>query len=177
MTLLLGLWIFILAATYTATAVFRRTAPCRPNPLPASDPATLADLARAALLSGASLPAALEAVDTATGEECTATGLALTARLLVLGNPWEEAWAHVPPRCALLRDALEPSWEDGAAPVPLLTRAATSYRSQRSHLAREAAAELGTRLVLPLTLCFLPAFIFLGVVPVIASAGLAFFGS
>ncbi|KMY23402.1 tight adherence protein B [Actinobaculum suis] len=171
-----GLLALFTAGAYTSPRFFARRRPAPPPALPPSDPATLADLARAALVSGASVPDALRAVAAATAEEQEPCGLELTARLLVLGASWEEAWAHVPERCRILRDTLAPSWHDGAAPVPLLRRASASHRARRIREAREAAAELGTRLVLPLTTCFLPAFVLLGVVPIIASLGLAFFG-
>ena len=40
----------------------------------------------------------------------------------------------------------------------------------------EAAGRLGVRLVLPLGLCHLPAFILIGVVPVLLSTGVALLG-
>jgi len=43
--------------------------------------------------------------------------------------------------------------------------------------AREAAGRLGVRLVLPLGLCFLPAFILIGLVPVILSLAAGLLGS
>jgi hypothetical protein len=95
---------------------------------------------------------------------------------LLLGATWTEAWADAPDALAPLADALEPAWVDGAAPGPLLRRAAASVRSTRHREAQEAAARLGVRLVLPLGLCFLPAFVLLGLVPVVLAAGGAVLG-
>ena len=44
-----------------------------------------------------------------------------------------------------------------------------------SAAAREAAAALGSKLVLPLGLCFLPAFVVLGIVPTVIATGMKFF--
>lgn len=70
-----------------------------------------------------------------------------------------------------LESALRPAWEDGADPGPLLVASARSLRAARSSQNEQAAQRLAVRLVLPLGLCSLPAFIILGIVPVIASVG------
>lgn len=127
-------------------------------------------LVAAALRTGASIPRALAAVGTA-AEQPT---LVRTGRLLLLGAAWEEAWGHES-RSALAA-ALEPAWCDGANPLPLLEHAAASLRSRGHHRAKQAAARLGVRLVLPLGLCHLPAFVLIGVVPVLLSAGLGLVG-
>ncbi|MDO4888611.1 MAG: type II secretion system F family protein [Actinomycetaceae bacterium] len=144
--------------------------------LPDVDQAMVADLAIAALGSGASIPSALEALDAALDEEAEPPGLAFVARMLVMGAGWRQAWQDVPERFAPLRDALEPAWTDGAAALPLLERAASGVRQGRIRAAREAAASLGAKLVLPLGLCFLPAFVAIGIVPVVVSAGMKLFG-
>ncbi|MDK6906875.1 type II secretion system F family protein [Actinotignum timonense] len=143
--------------------------------LPPSDPAFLADLARVALSSGASLPAALEAVSFAVAEEHAHLDIGTTAQLLLLGAPWAEAWEGIHPRAHLLREALQPAWENGVAPLTLLGTAARSYRRRRSREARQAAAELGNSLVVPLGVCFLPAFILVGIVPAVAGAATGLF--
>ncbi len=134
------------------------------------------DLACAVVASGASLTRALEALDSALAEEPEASGLASVAGKLLMGASWSEAWEGIGTRFVPLRDALEPSWDSGAAPVPLLERTAASIRAARSRAAREAAAELAARLVLPLGLCFLPAFVLVGVVPVVVSTGMTILG-
>lgn len=148
------------------------------------DVAVLLDLADAALGAGASVPGTLVALGRAlsgTAPEAAddgGTGAALgrAGRALLLGAPWTEAWDGAPDGLVPLADALEPAWVDGAAPGPLLRQAAGSVRATRHREAQEAAARLGVRLVLPLGLCFLPAFVLLGLVPVVLAAGGAVLG-
>ncbi|MPV38727.1 secretion system protein [Georgenia subflava] len=157
----------------------RTVRPCRRvrRPAPVNgdvDVAVLLDLADAALGAGAAVPGTLQALGRAvSGPDPAAPGAALrqAGSALLLGAPWEEAWAGAPRHLAPLADALEPAWLDGAAPGPLLRQAAGSVRATRHRQAQEAAARLGVRLVLPLGLCFLPAFVLLGLVPVVIAAG------
>lgn len=70
------------------------------------------------------------------------------------------------------RDLAEPlllSARTGAAASGLLTSAAASVRARRRWEAEAAAARLAASLVVPLGLCTLPAFLLLGVVPVVLS--------
>lgn len=138
---------------------------------PAVDVAVLLDLADAALEAGASVPGTLEALGRALDTGSHGTVLRRAGGALRLGAPWDEAWAGAPPALAPLADALEPAWVEGSAPGPLLRRAAAAVRAGRHRRAQEAAARMAVRLVLPLGLCFLPAFVLLGVVPVVAAAG------
>jgi len=56
----------------------------------------------------------------------------------------------------------------GASPAPMLDALAVDQR-ERQRLAGEAAARrAGVAMVAPLGLCFLPAFVLLGVVPLVA---------
>ncbi|MGM0386541.1 MAG: type II secretion system F family protein [Actinomycetota bacterium] len=145
----------------------------------ALDEVLVVDLVAAALRTGASIPRALQAV----GAVCDSERLQRTGALLLLGAGWEEAWGEplewrerpALPH-AILGRTLEPAWRDGANPVPLLERAAATMQARRDRAAREAAGRLGVRLVLPLGLCHLPAFIAIGVVPVLLSTGAALLG-
>ncbi|MDD7385223.1 MAG: type II secretion system F family protein [Actinomycetaceae bacterium] len=153
----------------------------RPRPharivLPDIDPAMMVDLLVAALQGGASIPRALEALDDSLAYQAEPAGLRPVAQFLLMGADWDTAWEQVDQRLDGLKDALEPAWVDGAAPVPLLQRAAESYRASRSRRSREAAEKLGARLVLPLGVCFLPAFVAIGIVPVIVATGFSLFG-
>ncbi|MFC4553716.1 type II secretion system F family protein [Georgenia faecalis] len=140
-----------------------------PSPV---DAAVLLDLAGAAMAAGASVPAVLQALGRAVGED-DEVGRALRSAgvALVLGAPWPDAWHSSPPVAQHVGRALEPAWVDGAAPDTLVARAAEGIRARRHRQAREDAARLGVRLVLPLGLCFLPAFVLLGIVPVLLAAG------
>ncbi|PSK61713.1 hypothetical protein B0E53_06380 [Micromonospora sp. MH33] len=61
------------------------------------------------------------------------------------------------------------SSSSGAALAGALTRLADDLRSDRSTAAEAAARRAGVLIVLPLGLCFLPAFILAGLVPVIVA--------
>ncbi|MBO3723536.1 hypothetical protein J5X07_00565 [Actinomyces bowdenii] len=137
------------------------------------DEALVLDLAAASLRAGASVPGLLVALGRALEEE----PLAVVGRALLLGAGWEEAWqAPDDPdwrrRRSRLEACLAPGWQDGASPISLLAATAQSLRAGRRSQDEEAAQRLAVRLVLPLGACYLPAFIILGIVPVIASVGL-----
>jgi len=134
------------------------------------DLALVCDLLCVALTAGASLPRACETVGRAAGAGHGAT-LARAARALKLGASWEEAWQGHP-----LGAALAPAWSDGADPTPLLAQLARSVRAGRSATAKTAAAKLSVRLVLPVGLCLLPAFILAGVVPLLVSGSIRVLG-
>jgi hypothetical protein len=130
------------------------------------DAALLLDLLDAAIGAGASVPRSLEAVGAAVGGP---DGAALTTAgtALVLGASWSAAWADAPEGAAQVRDALGPAWGSGAAPGPALRSRAVRLRRERRRRARSAGGSLGVHLVLPLGLCFLPAFVLLGLAPLV----------
>ncbi|MDO5063654.1 MAG: hypothetical protein Q4E00_01505 [Actinomyces bowdenii] len=164
----LGLVLMIAGHRVTARLVRAATAPAG-----GVDEALVLDLAAASLRAGASLPGLLVAMGRAMEEE----PLAVVGRALLLGAGWEEAWqAPDDPawrrRRSHLEACLAPGWQDGASPISLLAATAQSLRAGRRSQDEEAAQRLAVRLVLPLGVCYLPAFIILGIVPVIASVGL-----
>ena len=59
--------------------------------------------------------------------------------------------------------------ESGSALGPALDRAARDARARRRRAAEEAARAVAVRAVGPLGACFLPAFVVLGVVPMVWS--------
>lgn len=127
---------------------------------------TVLDLLDAACAAGASTPRALEVVGEGIGGR---RGLALqqvSARLR-LGAVWDEAWEGAPDELHPLATALRGSWEHGTPPAGALRSAAGAARVAAQAEALEAAGRLGVRLVLPLGLCFLPAFVLVGLVPVL----------
>lgn len=132
------------------------------------DPALLLDLVAAALAAGAPVPRALSTVADALPGRAGAP-LRRAAGALTLGSSWQAAWADAPPAARAVADALEPTAAAGASPVPLLRAAAAASRRRRRAAGRAAAGRVGVWLVLPLGLCFLPAFLLLGVVPVVLS--------
>lgn len=135
------------------------------------DLVTVVELLAVAVESGASVPHAMRSVGAVVGG-AAGTDLTRASAALVLGASWPVAWAHAPALGATV-DGLAASWTTGAASGPALRASAAEVRRTRDRAAREAAARLGVRLVLPLGLCFLPAFVLVGLVPVLISfAGL-----
>ena len=157
-----------------ALALTSRPAAELPSAGEAIDVGVLLELVAAALRSGAAVPRALLACADALGG---ADGVALTAvaAALRLGAPWGQAWAGVPPRLDVVGRALRPAWEEGAAPGDALRAAGDALRRERRDAARVAAARLGVRLVLPLGTCFLPAFVLVGLAPVLIALGVGVF--
>lgn len=135
----------------------------------AVDPTVTLALVRAGLRGGISVPRALEATGTAVGS----AQLTRAGKLLLLGAPWREAWEDARDGSveALVGRVVEPAWVDGADPIPLLERAAAAWNARRDRRAREAAARLGVRLIVPLGTCYLPAFVLVGVLPVLLATG------
>ena len=82
---------------------------------------------------------------------------------------WGEAWEETPAWVHPLRDALESAWTSGSAPEMMLARSASWERRTRLAEAKTRAEELSVRLVGPLGACFLPAFLTLGIAPLLAS--------
>jgi tight adherence protein B len=148
---------------------------------PSTDPLVASVLA-AALRAGLVLPAALVEVGAAWPGRL-GSFLEQVGRGLARGLSWDAAWsaAGVGDGAAAtagfsaegfaqaLRRALRPVWESGAEAGPLLEGvAARATRAERRRLG-QAAARLGVHLMAPLGLCYLPAFIALGLAPVVLS--------
>ncbi|KAD4060148.1 type II secretion system F family protein [Arthrobacter yangruifuii] len=158
-----------------------------------SDPALMLDLTAAMLEAGQSLPSAL-AILAEGADPATARELLRLVSALDLGLPWDTAWqlaAGMPegqapyptvratgdafpaalPGSALadLGPALRFTARTGAPSAAVLYSHADSLRRRRQTEARRRAAALGVRLVMPLGLCSLPAFVALTVVPLLMS--------
>lgn len=133
-----------------------------------SDVVLVLDLLDVAVGAGAGVPRALEEVGRAVGG---VDGVALSevAVGLLLGASWPDAWRDTPGALVPVAECLEAAWVHGAAPGPTLRSRAAAIRRERRRDGREAAGRLGVHLVLPLGLCFLPAFVLLGLVPVLVS--------
>ena len=153
----------------------RRPAPGPRGVTPRVELTVVLDLLSAALGSGAGLPRALEATGDALGGP-DRVALRGAASALLLGAPWDAAWAGTGERYAHVADALEPAWVHGAAPRDALRLAGVRIDQDARTRARTAAARLGVHLVLPLGVCFLPAFVLIGLVPVLLSLGAGVLG-
>jgi pilus assembly protein TadC len=129
-----------------------------------------ADLLAAALRAGAPVDRAVFAVAEALGGPL-GERLERTARSLRLGAGAEEAWTHlsdVRGADRLVAAAVRSS-ASGSALAGALTRLTDDLRAGRGVAAEAAAQRAGVLIVLPLGLCFLPAFVLAGLVPVLVA--------
>jgi pilus assembly protein TadC len=172
----LGGWFGLAAGALVAIGldrVLRRFEPAtarRRRVREANDLPLAADLLAAALRAGAPVDRAVAAVAHALGGPL-GERLGRVGRTLLLGGGPEEAWAHLAPVAGAdrLTAAAVRSSASGAALAGALTRLADDLRADRATAAEAAARRAGVLIVLPLGLCFLPAFILAGLVPVIVA--------
>ncbi len=136
----------------------------------AADLPLAADLLAAALRAGAPVERSVLAVADALGGPL-ADQLSRVGRMLLLGGVPQEAWAHLAtvPGGQRIATAAVRSASSGAALAGALTRLADDLRADRATAIEAAARRAGVLIVLPLGLCFLPAFILAGLVPVIVA--------
>lgn len=126
------------------------------------------DLLAACLRAGLPVPTAVEAVaGGAPGE--VAAALRAAARLLAMGADPAEAWAPVAevPETAELARAARRTARSGAALASVAADLAAQARARLSDEAEARAQRAGVLITGPLGLCFLPAFLCVGVVPVV----------
>ncbi|MET8147376.1 type II secretion system F family protein [Actinoplanes sp. NPDC005259] len=128
------------------------------------------DLLAAALRAGAPVDRAVSAVAEALGGPL-GERLDRVGRSLRLGADHPEAWAHLADVAGadrLIASAVRSSASGGAL-ARALTRLADDLRGDRAAAADAAARRAGVLIVLPLGLCFLPAFVLAGLVPVVVA--------
>ena len=133
------------------------------------DAAMLLELIGAMLEAGAGLGRALALVAELAAPEVRGPLRPVVAALAV-GADWDTAWGSSDvrtPELLAMRDALGFAALTGAPSSAILYAQAARLRRERFRTAEKQAAALGVRLVVPLGLCSLPAFICLGVVPVL----------
>ncbi|WP_433536661.1 type II secretion system F family protein [Micromonospora sp. CA-249363] len=136
----------------------------------AADLPLAADLLAAAMRAGAPVDRSVLAVAEAL-DGPLATRLARVGRTLLLGGGPVEAWSALDgvPGADRMAAAAFRSANSGAALAGALTRLADDLRADRATAAEASARRAGVLIVLPLGLCFLPAFILAGLVPVIVA--------
>jgi Flp pilus assembly protein TadB len=129
-----------------------------------------ADLLAAVLRAGAPVDRAVSAVADALGGPL-GERLDRVGRSLRLGAEPPEAWAHLAdvPGAGRLVAAAVRSSASGGALAGALTRLADDLRGDRSVAVEASAHRAGVLIVLPLGLCFLPAFVLAGLVPVVVA--------
>ena len=130
----------------------------------------VADLLSAAIEAGLPVSTATEVVHSAvTGALADEVGIVV--RAYSMGAGVDEAWRRLEPDSVLapISHAVIRSYDSGAAVSPALRACATDMRREHRARAEIAARSAGVRAIGPLTACFLPAFLLLGVLPLVAS--------
>lgn len=128
------------------------------------------DLLAACLSAGSAATEAAGAVAEALGEPI-ATPLRRMVSAHELGSDPLSAWSPLAEHAALrpIARAATRSAETGAALSGLLAAVAEDQRDASRARAEAAARAAGVRSVAPLAACFLPAFLLVGIVPIVAS--------
>ena len=132
------------------------------------------DLLAVCLAAGVPPGAALAAVAAAVPEPL-GDHLRRVAALYRLGAEPARAWAGTPPALDPLARVFVRVGESGSAAGPALRALATDLRSEERSRAQARVQRAGVWVLAPLGACFLPAFLCLGVVPlVLGIAGTVF---
>jgi Flp pilus assembly protein TadB len=131
----------------------------------------IADMLAAALAAGVAIPNATRAVATALDQPA----LSAVVRAQELGADPVEAWRNAPESLRAIGHAFARSQNTGAAASSVLHGVADDARRHHRTTVEIAARTAGVRAVAPLAACFLPAFLLLGVVPVVVTLAEDFF--
>lgn len=155
------------------------TAPSAPaaEPPPENVMSVAAALDLLALALGAGVPvvSAVEAVAARSGP-VVRSHLRQVVAALRWGVDEQAAWRGLPVVWGAAGRALTLAGMAGVPPSALIRRAAADLRRDEAARLEAASARLGVHIVLPLGLCFLPAFALLTVVPVISSLATGIIG-
>lgn len=133
---------------------------------PTVDTALVLELLAAQLRAGLAPLAALGTL----AEALNSRPLHTVCQRLQMGSGWGSAWSgSAAGTFGELRDALAPAYTGGAPSTALLLSLADAHRLSERRAAERAAGKLSVALVVPLGLCSLPAFICLGIMPILIS--------
>ena len=173
LTGLLGLGLAFAGRRWTAALVHRAEVESaasngaeQTSNMPPVDTALVLELLAAQLRAGLAPLAALGTL----AEALNSRPLHTVCQRLQMGSGWGSAWSgSAAGTFGELRDALAPAYTGGAPSTALLLSLADAYRLSERRAAERAAGKLSVALVVPLGLCSLPAFICLGIVPIIIS--------
>jgi Flp pilus assembly protein TadB len=136
------------------------------RPAVAGDLPAACDLLGVCLAAGVPVAGALAAVGDAV-PGAVGAHLRTVAALYRLGAEPRRAWEEVPVELAGLGRLLVRAGESGSAVVPALRSLAADSRSTARAAAASAVQRAGVWVLAPLGVCFLPAFLCLGVVPLV----------
>ena len=173
LTGLLGLGLAFAGRRWTAALVHRAEVESaasngaeQTSNMPPVDTALVLELLAAQLRAGLAPLAALGTL----AEALNSRPLHTVCQRLQMGSNWGSAWSgSAAGTFGELRDALAPAYTGGAPSTALLLSLADAHRLSERRAAERAAGKLSVALVVPLGLCSLPAFICLGIVPIIIS--------
>ncbi|MFD1113925.1 type II secretion system F family protein, partial [Sphaerisporangium aureirubrum] len=128
------------------------------------------DLMVACLRAGLPVAGAVEIAAEAVGGPLAAKLSSVTGRSR-LGAVPEEAWAELrddPALSTLARDMTRAA-TTGAPVADVLSRLSDDATREAQAASSAAARRAGVQVIAPLGLCFLPAFVFLGIIPIVAT--------
>jgi Flp pilus assembly protein TadB len=170
-------WFGIAAGTVATVGAYhwlsrQETAAARAVRLSAArDLPLAAELLSAAVHAGIPLGRGIDAVATALGGPL-GERLQTCRQVELRGGDPSQAWQPLidDPTTAELARLIAESAVRGTAPAAALSALAADLRTQARLTADGVARSLGARVAAPLGLCFLPAFLLLGVVPMVAAA-------
>ena len=173
LTGLLGLGLAFAGRRWTAALVHRAEVESaashgaeQASNAPPVDTALVLELLAAQLRAGLAPLAALGTL----AEALNSRPLHAVCQRLQMGSGWGSAWSgSAAGAFGELRDALAPAYMGGAPSTALLLSLADAHRLSERRAAERAAGKLSVALVVPLGLCSLPAFICLGIVPILIS--------
>ena len=173
LTGLLGLGLAFTGRRWTAALVHRAEVESaasngaeQTSNMPPVDTALVLELLAAQLRAGLAPLAALGTL----AEALNSRPLHTVCQRLQMGSGWGSAWSgSAAGTFGELRDALAPAYTGGAPSTALLLSLADAHRLSERRAAERAAGKLSVALVVPLGLCSLPAFICLGIVPILIS--------
>jgi pilus assembly protein TadC len=133
------------------------------------------DLLAVCLAAGVPVGGALAAVGSAVSPPL-GPPLTTIAGLYRLGTQPRRAWADAPDALTGLGRVLVRAGESGAAVAPALRDLAADARAEARAATEAAVRRAGIWILAPLGLCFLPAFVCLGVVPLVLGIAADVFG-
>lgn len=173
LTGLLGLGLAFAGRRWTAALVHRAEVESaasngaeQTSNMPPVDTALVLELLAAQLRAGLAPLAALGTL----AEALNSRVLHTVCQRLQMGSNWGSAWSgSAAGTFGELRDALAPAYTGGAPSTALLLSLADAHRLSERRASERAAGKLSVALVVPLGLCSLPAFICLGIVPILIS--------
>ncbi|QEU11206.1 type II secretion system F family protein [Dermabacter vaginalis] len=140
------------------------------------DPLIVIDLIASVVHSGIPLSSACMRIGEALENTPPGPALLEAGRALARGMPPEGALSTLEGDLAVLTSAAGLSHATGARLAPILSAVTRDRRRARVREVDEASAKLAVRLVLPTGITILPAFVLLGIVPIITDLVTTHFG-